>query len=184
VVTAGAWSGGLLADLALPLQVLRVVQLWFAAPAALDEDRGVPCFGFEEPEGFFYGFLRRPGATEIKVALHAGTALADPDDPAQLRREITDEDAARVEGFVWRRLPGVGPRFARGKTCLHTMTPDEHFVIDRHPEHPHVVLAAGFSGHGFKFASVVGECLAELALDGRTRHPIDFLGLHRRRFTG
>jgi len=63
--------------------------------------------------------------------------------------------------------------------CMYTMTPDAHFVIDRHPRHPGVVLAGGFSGHGFKFATVVGEVAAELALDGATRQPIDFLGLAR-----
>jgi sarcosine oxidase len=64
-------------------------------------------------------------------------------------------------------------------TCLYTRTPDEHFVIDRHRRHPQVVYGCGFSGHGFKFASVVGEILADLALEGRTAHAIDFLAASR-----
>ena len=62
---------------------------------------------------------------------------------------------------------------------MYTNTDDEHFIIDRHPEHPQVTVAGGFSGHGFKMASVVGEIVADLALEGRTGHPIGFLGLHR-----
>ena len=62
---------------------------------------------------------------------------------------------------------------------MYTMTPDEHFVVDEHPEYPQVILAAGFSGHGFKFASVMGEVLSDLALEGKTEQPIDFLRLHR-----
>jgi glycine/D-amino acid oxidase-like deaminating enzyme len=59
------------------------------------------------------------------------------------------------------------------------MTPDEHFVIDRHPLHPEISFAAGFSGHGFKFASVVGEILADFTESGRTRHPVGFLSCSR-----
>ena len=62
---------------------------------------------------------------------------------------------------------------------MYTMTPDKHFVVDVHPEHPQVIVAAGFSGHGFKFASVMGEVLSDLALKGKTKQPIDFLRLHR-----
>jgi sarcosine oxidase len=65
---------------------------------------------------------------------------------------------------------------------MYTVTPDAHFVLDRHPEFSNVVIGAGFSGHGFKFASVVGEVLADLALEGETRNPIGFLRLDR--FTG
>lgn len=64
-------------------------------------------------------------------------------------------------------------------TCMFTNTPDEHFIIDRHPEHPQVVFGAGFSGHGYKFASVIGEVLADLACEGHTEHPIDLFGLDR-----
>ena len=64
-------------------------------------------------------------------------------------------------------------------TCMYTLTPDRHFVLDRHPHHPNVVYACGFSGHGFKFATVIGEVLADLALDGATGHPVGFLAADR-----
>jgi sarcosine oxidase len=65
------------------------------------------------------------------------------------------------------------------KTCLFTNSPDEHFILDRHPHHPEVMLAAGFSGHGYKFCSVVGEIMADLAEKGEAQHDIGFLGLKR-----
>ncbi len=76
-------------------------------------------------------------------------------------------------------LPDAAGAFLRAAACMYTNTPDGHFVIDHHPAHAHVVLACGFSGHGFKFASVVGEILADLALDGETARPIRFLSMRR-----
>jgi sarcosine oxidase len=84
-----------------------------------------------------------------------------------------------VRAFLREHLPAVnGPR-RRAAVCLYTLTPDRHFVLDVHPDHPNVALAAGFSGHGFKFASVVGEILADLADTGRTDLPIDMFRIHR-----
>ena len=77
-------------------------------------------------------------------------------------------------------LPALAAgRLARAETCLYTMTPDEHFLLDRHPAHPNVTLAAGFSGHGFKFANLIGEILADLSLSGGTAQPIDLFALAR-----
>jgi sarcosine oxidase len=168
VVTGGAWAPALLADLALPLHVHRVVQMWFTAGSA----HQAPCFGFDLPgHGFFYGFPRVGG--RVKVAEHtARQPLARPED---VRREIDAEDTRRVEDFVRGRLPQLATPPVVARTCLYTMTPDEHFVIDLHPRHPQVAFAAGFSGHGFKFSPVVGEILADLALEGRTRADIGFL---------
>ena len=92
------------------------------------------------------------------------------------RRSTTRRRCARSPSATSRRAPG--PAIAV-KTCLFEPSPDEHFLIDRHPDAPHAVLGAGFSGHGFKFCSVVGEILADLALDGATRHDIGFLRLDR-----
>jgi glycine/D-amino acid oxidase-like deaminating enzyme len=72
-------------------------------------------------------------------------------------------------------LPGLEPRVVRQQICLYTNTPDDHFIIDQHPEDPNCVFAVGFSGHGFKFAPVIGEILADLAEFGGTNHPIAFL---------
>ena len=100
-------------------------------------------------------------------------------DPDRFDREPSAADEALLRAFVERYLPeGAGPTMAL-KTCLFENSPDEHFVIDAHPDDANVVIAAGFSGHGFKFASVVGEILADLAVDGKSLHEIEFMRLAR-----
>jgi sarcosine oxidase len=91
----------------------------------------------------------------------------------------TAADFAPVEAFLreYTTLPRPAPSAAM--VCQYTLTPDRHFVIDTHPEYPQVAVACGFSGHGFKFAAVVGEVLADLALTGRTAHPIGMFGATR-----
>ncbi len=178
VIAAGPWSAPLLAALALPLRVHRVVQLWFPAGEAMAMERGMPCYAFDVGGHFFYGFPRW-GEWGAKFCEHApGAAVADGA-LAAVDRALHERDVTAVAEAVARYLPEVSPRPAHHKVCLYTMTPDENFIIDLHPRHKNVAIAAGFSGHGFKFASVVGEILADLAIDGGTRHPIDFLGLSR-----
>jgi sarcosine oxidase len=84
-----------------------------------------------------------------------------------------------MRDILSRTLPGLNGDLLQAVTCMYTNSPDGHFVIDTHPRHPEVILACGFSGHGFKFASVVGEVLAELAAYGHTRHPIGLFRLGR-----
>ena len=179
VITAGAWAGQVLADLKLPLTVARKVVAWFPAPAAeAGHESGMPTFYIERPEGAFYGFPSLDGQT-IKVAEHTG---AEPvSDPAAVDRTVTAADLIRIQTFLQETLPGVSTAVDRSSVCLYTLSPDHHFLIDRLPAHPQVVFAAGFSGHGFKFCPVVGEALADLALEGRTDLPIGFLGLQRLR---
>jgi glycine/D-amino acid oxidase-like deaminating enzyme len=85
------------------------------------------------------------------------------------------DESRRVQAFRAAFLPGVSDLRTRHTTCFYTMSPDEHFIVDRHPAHEQVAFAAGLSGHGFKFTGVLGEVLADLALSGRTPQPIDFL---------
>ena len=85
---------------------------------------------------------------------------------------MSEQEAADVADLVRPLLPSLPETFLRAITCLYTTTPDHDFVIGVHPEHANVAIACGFSGHGFKFVPVVGEILADLALEGRTRHPI------------
>jgi sarcosine oxidase len=118
----------------------------------------------------------REGRT-IKLAEHTGGAPVA--DPLTVDRGCHDVDRAPVSQFVRDTLVGVSPVAARHAVCMYTMTPDEHFIVDRHPQHPHVVYGAGFSGHGFKFTSVIGEVLADLAIDGQTSLPIGFLNRDR-----
>lgn len=178
VLTAGAWAGALLPPLAPALQPQRKMQLWLScAEPALSVEAGCPTWGFQEADGsFFYGFPSlEPGS--LKLAEHGpGEPVADPSD---LDRALRPADLPRVVDFAARRLRGVAPPVVRHAACMYTMSPDEHFVVDRHPEHPNVVLAAGLSGHGFKLATALGEILAELALEGRTEAPVGFLSATR-----
>ena len=155
--------------------VLTRQPLVWVRPAEPDSLALAPaCWAADRAEGgLHYGFRwSRLPARRVQMA---GTSVlrsirADRDRPG-------DEDDSLA--FIDAHLPAArGPVEAVG-ICMYTNTDDEHFIIDRHPEHPQVTVAGGFSGHGFKMASVVGEIVADLALDGRTGHPIGFLGLHR-----
>ncbi len=177
VVAAGPWAASVLATLRLPLTVLRKPQVWFdcVRDGRCDPAR-MPVFAFDLPGGFFYGFSEAD-AGRIKVGEHTGGAsVADVD---RLDRRVCEDDLRAVRRFVDGHLPLVRPRVLDASVCMYTMTPDAHFILDRHPMHGNVAVAAGFSGHGFKFAPLVGQVLAELVLDGATRQPVGFLGFSR-----
>lgn len=177
VITAGAWTRDLFDELAIPFTVLRKVQLWYDSPGLRGFRAGeFPCFYVDTPYGAFYGF---PALSEqgIKVAEHSGGDVVD--DPDKLNRGLESDDETKILRFLGETFPAFQPRRTRFSVCMYSMTPDQHFIIDRHPRFPNVVIAGGFSGHGFKFACVVGEILAGLALDGSTPHAIGFLGLDR-----
>jgi sarcosine oxidase len=100
-------------------------------------------------------------------------------DPDAVNREPEPEDEELLRAFAQRYFPdGAGPTLML-KTCLFTNSPDRHFILDQHPDHPEVAIAAGFSGHGYKFCSVIGEVMADLAQRGQTRHDIEFFRLGR-----
>ncbi|MBI1862015.1 MAG: N-methyl-L-tryptophan oxidase [Deltaproteobacteria bacterium] len=171
VITAGPWSSQILADPELPLSVHRVVQCWFES--SLTE---IPCFAFDHPPHFLYGFPALPGLG-LKAALHQpGPAV---NDPGRVDRAIHAEDTEPLAALLHQRLPSVPNPVSRATTCLYTMTPDGHFIVDKHRIFPNTYFATGFSGHGFKFASVMGEILADLAISGETHLPIDFLRANR-----
>jgi sarcosine oxidase len=177
VVSAGAWAPSLvqpLRGLAVPE---RQVLAWFQpqAPALFAPDR-FPVFNLQVEEGRFYGLpvFHVPGAKFGKYH-HLGEQI-DPDAVDQACHPL---DEALLRSFAERYFPeATGPTMAL-KTCMFTNSPDEHFIIDRHPDDPRIVVAAGFSGHGFKFASVIGEILADLAEHGATRHDISPFRLAR-----
>ncbi len=174
VIAAGAWSGPLFADLSLPLVVLRKLLFWHDVSAAQWAD--ATTFFFERPSGYFYGFPSLDGRT-VKLAEHSGGETVA--DPLTLDRDCHEADAAPVSRFVAETMQHVSPTRHRHAACMYTMTPDAHFIVDRHPEHPQVVIGAGFSGHGFKFTSVIGEALADLSIGGETSVPLGFLALDR-----
>lgn len=177
VLALGAWFQETLESLGIRIRVQRNIQAWFCPKTHAYDASGFPGFllnrrGLPAP---LYGF---PDFGDgIKAAFHG---LGDLTDAKQIDREI---DRARdVEPIVraleqW--MPGAAQTLREAKPCMYTLTPDEHFVIDRHPDHANLILCGGFSGHGFKFAPVVGEIGAELALDGGSRHEIKFLSLGR-----
>jgi sarcosine oxidase len=179
VVTAGAWAADLLQLPSLPLRVLRKSLFWYQPEATGRGDHAagnLPCFAFDGPTGFFYGFPA-VDARGVKIAEHSGGTLVA--DPLAVDRGIDPRERERVEAVLDAHLPGVRGQLTEHAACLYTMSPDGHFVVGLHPQHARVAIAAGFSGHGFKFASVMGEILADLALDGKTAHPIGFLSPKR-----
>ena len=133
-----------------------------------------------QPRARRRALLRLPDPRHPRVQARPLRALqGESGDPDAISREPTLADEAPLRAFAERYFPdGAGPTVAL-KTCLFEPSPDEHFIIDRHPDAPVAVVAAGFSGHGFKFCSVVGEILADLAIDGSTRHDIDLFRLDR-----
>ncbi|MEJ7763690.1 MAG: N-methyl-L-tryptophan oxidase [Thermomicrobiales bacterium] len=178
IVTAGAWAGKILAGVGLPLTVLRKVLWWFGVEDETAFRAEVfPVFIGEFDAGHVYGFPLESGTfgPGLKMAEHSGGLPADPD---TLDRTATDAEAALVATFAATYLAGAGPRIERRTVCMYTMTPDEDFLIDRHPDHPNVVFGAGFSGHGFKFATAIGEMLVGLVLDPVASPPA-FLSLGR-----
>jgi sarcosine oxidase len=177
VVSTGAWSTSLLQGLGVRLRVLRKHLYWYAiAGSHVGRPAEVPAFLYEMPQGVFYGV---PGVqpAEIKVGEHSGGS--EVLDPLSDTRAEDECDRQRVDTFVAACLRGVSNRITRRSVCFYTMSPDEHFIVDRLPTAPQVVFAAGLSGHGFKFTPVLGEILADLVLDGKTTQPIDFLRLDR-----
>jgi sarcosine oxidase len=177
VVTCGAWTSKLLRDLGIPLLVTRQVFGWVWPQSPERFALGVfPCWAVEAADGsIHYGFPMLPWHPGLKVARHLRAAPADPD---HLDRAITADDQAHFRAALTHLRDADGPTLSVA-TCTYTNSPDSHFIIDRLPSDPAVTLACGFSGHGFKFAPVIGEVLAELALDGASRLPSSFLGLAR-----
>lgn len=177
VVTAGAWAARLVPALARAAVPERQVLLW-AQPLRPEyfQPAAFPVFNMESPEGRFYGFPIY-GVPGFKIGkYHHRQERTDAD---TVDREIHAEDEAVLREGIRRYFPDAdGPTMAM-KTCLFTNSPDEHFILDRHPEHPNVSLAAGFSGHGYKFCSVVGEIMADLALEGRSRFDLSLFEVRR-----
>ncbi len=177
VVAAGAWTKRLLPDLPLALRPTRQVMAWFdpqdAAPFA---DGRFPAFLLESRHGVHYGFPPH-GDARVKVAKHHhADATADPDN---VDRTVSAADEALIRPALADFIPAANGALARARTCLYTMTADGDFVIDRLPGAANVIVASACSGHGFKFAPVLGEVLADLATGGRTPHDISRFRLAR-----
>lgn len=181
VITAGPWAPQLLANLHLPLRVTRQVLLWFQPRGRADLFRTerLPVYLVESEAGqpVLYGFpFTGPDSEGVKVALHGSEEVCTAD---TVVREIRDTDECIVRERLAEILPLLAGPLLRAETCLYTMTPDENFIVDKHPVFSQVTLAGGFSGHGFKFANVIGEIVADLTMDLAPAYCLDFLSIGR-----
>jgi sarcosine oxidase len=151
---------------------------WFdpVVPAYFADGK-FPVFNVEVEEGRYYG-LPAYGIPGLKVGRyhHLGEQIDTPDSWA---REPNAGDEAALRAFVERYCPDAAGPLLAAKSCMFTNTPDEHFILDALPGRDRVVIASPCSGHGFKFSPVIGEILADLALDGATRHDIGLFRLAR-----
>jgi sarcosine oxidase len=178
IVAAGPWLKSLLPQLPVLVRVTRQVLGWFEpADHARPEfaARHFPVFLVQNADGVFYGF---PADTDgLKVAKHHH--LDEPVDPDHYDRAVSAPDEAAIRIALKAHLPAADGRLLAAQTCLYTMTPDGDFILDRLPGCPKIIVAAPCSGHGFKFAPVIGEILADLATIGHTDHDISRFSLKR-----
>jgi sarcosine oxidase len=177
ILSAGAWMQSLVPSLTGLMQPERQVLAWFAPlEPALFTPRRFPVFNLTVPEGRYYGFPEY-GVPGFKIGRYHH--LEERIDPDAFDREAGPADEAPLRDATAKYFPAAnGPTMAL-RTCIFTNTPDEHFIVDLLPGYPQVVVASPCSGHGFKFASVIGEILADLAQRGETRHDISLLRLGR-----
>jgi sarcosine oxidase len=177
VVAAGPWISELVPELRPQLFLNRMVLCWYEpkqpelfAPGAL------PVFAIDGEDDLVYGFPDFAGLG-FKCASHFGSGRLASADAA--RQDAGPADEARTRRFLEKYLPAAAGRLKAMKTCIYTMTPDEDFIIDLLPSDPRIVVASPCSGHGFKFASVIGEILADLSTEGATRHDISRFRMNR-----
>jgi monomeric sarcosine oxidase len=177
ILSLGPWFKETMDSLGASLRIQRNVQAWFAPAVASYKAGQFPAFlldraGLPAP---LYGF---PDFGDgVKAAFHGSGKITTAD---QLDREVhVKEDVEPIAAALEEWMPGAAANFRDAKPCMYSLTPDDNFVIDRHPEYANVILCGGFSGHGFKFAPVIGEIASDLAWEGGSRHQIDFLSLKR-----
>jgi len=177
IVTAGVWAPGLLGDAEIPFEVERV-SLWMLEPKAnhiFFRAGNFPNASFEIEEKFPL-YMQADYGTGVKVALdHHGT----PTTPETVSRETTQEDHDKIFEHIRRFIPDLDGKVLDSAVCMYTNTPDLNFVIDFHPGEPNVIIGSACSGHGFKFAPVMGEILADLALDGRSKYDMEMFSATR-----
>ena len=183
IITAGAWTGKI-----IPGPEIKVTRQFVAWIKTKNDEQfklnEFPCWmiGDNEKHGCYYGFplldTERFGQPAgLKLAHHFPNEVTDPDN---VDRQTRESDIQNLKYCLDKYLPGVFDSVLSTKICLYGNSADENFIIDKLPGFENnVSIACGFSGHGFKFASVVGEILADLAIDGKTQLPIDFLNAKR-----
>jgi sarcosine oxidase len=167
ILTTGPWIGEFVPDLRLPLVVEREAVAWFEPPGDVDT-LGLDALPIwviaTATHGTMYG-VRYESEMGLKISRHHQGVFVDPD---EVDRTFGPADEARIRPFIRKHMPGADGPIRSTHVCLYTNTPDETFVIDRHPAADGIAFASACSGHGFKFAPVIGEILAALAVDGAT----------------
>jgi sarcosine oxidase len=185
IVTAGAWAGKMIPNFSSKIKVTRQFIAWIKTKNDNQFTlNNFPCwmFGDDDKHGCYYGFplldTKKFGEPAgLKLAHHVPAQVTDPDN---VNRETTKEDLDDLHYCLNKYLPGVFDSVLHTKICLYANSPDENFIIDKLPGYEeNVSIACGFSGHGFKFASVIGEILADIAIDRKTNLPIEFLNAKR-----
>ena len=169
VITAGGWTRELVHDVVLPLSVERQVLFWFDIDRSREEysrDR-FPIYAYQHaPDAFCYGFPRLLRGVKAAI-MHRGRTYDSPDD---VERDVDPSEVEALRDAIRPILPALADAPVKeSAVCLFTNTPDHDFLIDRHPYHPQVLISSPCSGHGFKFASAIGEAHADLILDGHCR---------------
>ena len=176
VITCGAWTGELLPEYSKLISVKRKTLFWYPAQSAdWTKAGGAPMFFIDLPEGQFYGLPSVDGQT-IKVGEHTGGEFIK--DPSQLARDIRAEDERPVRQFVANHLLEIDTTAREAAVCMYSMSPDGHFLFNRIPDLP-LVVGGGFSGHGFKFTSVLGQAAADLIQHSTSSLDIQFLSALR-----
>ncbi len=167
IISPGPWAPEVLEDLSLPLHVTRQQEFYFRPQnRAPYQPGGLPVFGDMDTK--FYGFPDYgPGVKTADDGLGVETS------PGQVDRELDLGKRDDLQEWLETIMPDAGFTYVEGATCMYTNTPDRDFIIGAHPGNPNVLVAAGFSGHGFKFSTLVGKILSDLAADGATEYPID-----------
>lgn len=177
IVTVGAWAAKLLPDLELPIQPIRKAVAWFEAPSKLYDAVNFPAFFVEDRDKKFYGFPSLNG-TGLKIGRSDGGQPIDPNLQTQ-NFGVYESDEGDLRQGLELYLNHANGKLKQGKTCLYTLSSDNDFIVDFHPKDHRVIFACGFSGHGFKFGSVMGEVLSQLALAGESELDISIFALNR-----
>ena len=177
VIAVGSWIKSILPQLQAPLRATRQVMAWFSPrQPALFQSEHFPVFFVESHHGMHYGFPL-DGDRLVKVAKHHhANESVDPD---TYDRTVSIADENLIRSALADYLPDANGRCVKATTCLYTVTPDGDFILDSLPGYPHIVVASPCSGHGFKFAPVIGEILADLVTRCEPRHDIGRFSLKR-----
>jgi glycine/D-amino acid oxidase-like deaminating enzyme len=177
IVTAGPWTPELLADLKLPLRVTRQTYVHLQP---VGDGAGYRLGAFPiwiDMATYFYGFPVHDELPGAKIAWHH---QGEETDPERVQRAVEEADRAVLREYARRRFAGLTDEVVYEKVCLYTNTPDEEFILDRHPADPRIVCVSGCSGHGFKFVVLLGRLAATLATDGEL--PFDLSRFSASRF--